>query len=393
MAEGGANLLRRREEPRAMFLELFFDLVFVFALAQLSVTLLERLSWSHLFKTLVLLLALFWVWTRIAAATEVLDPRHPLMQLLVIATMFGTLVMAAAAPEAFGKRGLVFAGGYVAIQIGGHVAFVLMLRGHDAQQHLFTRALFWFGVSAVPWIAGAFAHGWARVALWTLAAVIDYTVATLRWPTPWLGRTRVAELPLSGPHLAERYQQFFIIALGELVLVTGLTFARTDFKAENIAAAMCAFACEALIWRIYFHRAGGLLGEAVTAAPDPFRVAVPALFSHLIMIAGIVAFSVEKKLVIAHPFGHTQPAWISVLFGGPALFLIGRAIFEYAVFNRVSRNRVIGVLVLAAISPAMIVLPPLAVCIAADLVLAAVAISDAIHTPVGRPPEPPSPPR
>jgi len=375
-----------------MFLELFFDLVFVFALAQLSVTLLERLSWSHLFKTLVLLLALWWIWTRITAITETLDPRHPLIQLLVIATMLGTLVMAAAAPEAFGKRGLVFAGGYVAIQIGSHLACVLMTRGHDAEQHFFMRAGFWFGVSAVPWIAGAFVPGWARLVLWTLAAIIDYGAATLHWPTPRMGRTPVAELPISGTHLAERYQGFFIIALGELVLVTGLTLANTDFEAASIAAVVCAFAIEVLMWRIYFHRAGALLGEAVTAVPDAFRVAIPAIYAHLIMVAGIVAISVGKELVIGHPLEHTQPAWIAVLFGGPALFLIGRAIFEYAVFNRVSRSRAIGVLVLAAISPAMIHLPPLAVGLAPAFVLAAVAISDTAST-VGRPPEPPSPPR
>jgi low temperature requirement protein LtrA len=391
MTSGAVTLLRSPEDSRATFLELFFDLVYVFALAQLSATLSERLSWNEAFKTLVLLLALWWVWTRVAATTEMFDPRRPLIQLLIIAAMFGTLVMGAAAPEAFGKRGVFFVAAYVAVQIGCHVACVLMLRGHQAQ-HTFMRTLFWFGVSTPAWIAGAFAQGWPRAALWLLAAVIEIGAAVVGWPTPLLGRTRGTELPITGKHLAERYQQFFIIALGELVLVTGLTFASSSFRAPNFAATAMAFTIEALIWRIYVHRSGGLLAEAVKAAPDPFRVATPAAGGHLIMVASLVVIAVGKKIHIAHPLEHTPPAATAVLLGGPALFLIGRALLQYAVFNRVSRNRVIGVLALAAVSPAVIHLPPLAAGAAPTLVLAAIAVSDAADTR-GRPADPPSPPR
>ncbi|WP_446210403.1 low temperature requirement protein A [Micromonospora sp. IBSANI012] len=97
------------------------------------------------------------------------------------------------------------------------------------------------------------------------------------------------------------------------------------------------------------------------------------------------------KVVIEHPFGHTQPAWGAVILGGPALFLVGRAILEYEVFGRVSRDRVVGILVLAATSPATIFLPPVLVAAAAALVLAGIAVSDAAHAR-RRPPEPPSPP-
>ena len=126
-------------------------------------------------------------------------------------------------------------------------------------------------------------------------------------------------------------------------------------------------------------------------APDPFRVGLSAVYSHLVMVAGVVVTAVGYELVIGHPFGHTQPAWIAVILGGPALFLAGRALFEYAVFARVSWDRPIGVLVLAALAPAMLLVPPLLVAIAATTVLAGVAVSDAARAR-GRPPEPPSPP-
>jgi low temperature requirement protein LtrA len=386
-----AELLRSPEDPqRATFLELFFDLVFVFALFRLSQGLLDHLDWSDAFQTLVLLFALWWVWTHTAGATNVFDPLRPPIQLLVIATMLGSLVMAAAAPEAFGQRGLFFAGAYVAIQIGGSVVFVLLLRGHEAQR-AFVRILFWFGVSAVPWIAGAVAHGTARGALWTVAVAVDYAATALRLPTPGFGRASASEFAISGEHLAERYRQFFIIALGELILVTGLAYSNSGFEADRSAALVVSFATTVLLWRIYIYRAGELFAAAIAAAPDPFRVAVSAVYAHLIMVAGVVVTAVGYELVIAHPFGHTQPAWIAVILGGPALFLAGRALFEYAMFGRVSRDRPIGLVVLAALTPAMLHVPPLMVAIAAGAVLAGIAIADATRAR-GHPPEPPSPP-
>jgi low temperature requirement protein LtrA len=393
MTSGAAALLRGPEEPRATFLELFFDLVFVLTLAQVSQGLLEHLTWSGALQTLVLLLALWSVWASTAGLTDRLDPQQSLIQVLVLATMFGTLMMAAAVPDAFGERGLFFAGVYVATQIGRSALPVLLLRGHEARI-AFVRALFWFGVAAVPWIAGAIAHDTARGVLWALAVAVEYGSLALGLPTPRLGRAfaRAAEFAVSSEHLAERYRQLFIIALGELILVTGLTFSRSRFESDRVAAVVVTFAITALLWRIYIHRAGVLLAEAITAAADPIRATISAIYAHLVMVAGIVAVAVGDELVIEHPFGHTQPAWIAVILGGPALFLAGRAMFEYAVFGRVSRSRVVGVLLLAAISPAAIFLPPLVAALAPALVLAGIALSDATGTR-GRPPEPPSPPR
>ncbi|WP_319459857.1 low temperature requirement protein A [Micromonospora sp. RTP1Z1] len=338
----------------------------------------------------MLLLALWGVWTRTAGLTDRLDPRQPLIQVLVMASMFGTLVMAAAAPEAFHERGMIFAGAYVATDVGRYTVVVLMLSGHEAQR-LFIRLLFWSVVSAVPWIAGAVAQDTARIVLWTLAVAVEYAATALGYSTPGLGRASPADFEVSSEHAAERFQQLFIIALGELILVTGLTYSGSGFGADSSAATAIAFATTALLWRIYIHRAGQLLAEAIAAASNPVRVGTLAVHAHLVMIIGILAIAVGDELVIEHPFGHTDPALIAVILGGPALFLAGRALFEYGVFSRVSRNRLIGFGVLAAISPTMILLPPLVVAAAAALVLAGIAVSDAARAR-GRPPEPPSPP-
>ncbi|WP_349876158.1 low temperature requirement protein A [Micromonospora sp. HUAS YX12] len=393
-----AALLRKPGQPkRATFLDLFFDLVFVFALTRVSQRLLTDVTsqrWVVLTEvghTVLLLLALLIVWFVTAWVTDLYDPTRPEIQLVVIGTMFGALVMAVAVPDAFGARALGFAGAYVAIHIGRHLVLVPALRGHKAQRRS-ASVLLWFAVSAVPWIVGATLPGSpTRGVLWTLAIAIDLAGAMLLWHTPWVGRM-TSEWPVVAEYLSERYRQFFIIALGELILVTGITYSGKYVAGGHAAAFGVAFVTTALLWRIYMYRAGELLPDAIAAAPQPGRLVRRAMLAHLLMVAGIVAAAVGYELVIEHPSGHTDSAWIGVILGGPVLFLAGRAFFEYAVFARVSRSRLIGALVLAGISPAMILLPPLAVAITAAVVLAGIVTSDGLRAK-GRPPELASPPR
>jgi low temperature requirement protein LtrA len=364
--------------------------VFVFALFQLSHGLLAHLRWSGAFQTAVLLLAVWTTWNRTARIGDRYDLRRPVIRLLVIGSMFGALVLAAMVPEAFGPRGPVFAGAYVAVQVGRSLFLMAVTRAPGGGRRTEMRELFWYGVSALPWLAGAAAQGWARAVLWALAVTVDYTAPGLRWPTPGLGRVRGEEWAITGGFLAERQRQFVIIALGELILATGLAFASSSLGAGHDAAVVVAFATTVLLWRVYIHRAGEVLGAAVTAAPDPLRVGISVLYAHPVMVVGLVAVSAGDELLITHPAGHIRPAWIAVIFGGPALFLAGQAILEYVVFSRVSRDRVIGVLVLAAISPAMILTPPLLAALTAAVVLAGVAIADTTRSR-RHPGEPPMP--
>jgi low temperature requirement protein LtrA len=394
------GVLRRPEQARTGFLELFFDLVFVLAFFRLSQELLEHLTWAGAFQTLVLLLAVLHVWLSTARFLDAFDPRHPLVQLLTMPVVFGTLVMAAATPEAFGRHGPVFAAAYLIIRLGGLAVAIYFLRGHEAQPSA-VRILFWVGMGAVPWIVGAFLPDWPRAALWMTAALLEYAGIGLGFPTPKLGRqgTRRFEIVVSPEHTAERYQQFFIVVLGEPILVTGLTFAIGSFGVGRSAATLVAFASTALLWRIYIHRAGELLASAFAATADLWRIAVPTIYAHAVMAAGVVTIAVGDELVIRHPYGHAAPAWIVVTLAGPALFLAGRSTFEYAVFGRVSRPRVIGALILLAVTPAATLVPPLAVATTAAIILACVvafilagvAVSDAVRTR-RFPSESPSPP-
>jgi low temperature requirement protein LtrA len=388
---GDEGLLRSPGDPqRVTFLELFFDLAFVVALFQLSHGLIQDLRWRGAFHTLVLLLAVWFIWYGTAWLTDRLDPRRPPVQVVVIATLIGSLVIAAALPEAFGRRGLVFAGAIVALQIGRLLLLKLALHSHELQRDLI-RPLFWSGVSAVPWIAGALTHDTARSALWTLALAVDYTAFALGFPVPGRVRQPTSESPIAAEHLAERYRQFLIIALGELILVTGLAFSGSGFALDQNAAFVVSSATTVLFWRIYIYRAGELLSAAIATVAKPARLAESASYAHLLMVAGIVVTAVGAQLVITHPLGHTRPASVTVILGGPAFFLLGRAIFEYTVFARVSRNRWIGLLLMAGLAAPMLHAPPLIMALAAAIVLSGIAAWDAARAR-RRPPETPSPP-
>jgi low temperature requirement protein LtrA len=383
--------LRQPEaSQRATFLELFFDLAFVFALFQLSHVLLQHLRWSGALQTMVLLLAMWAVWANAILITDRLDPQWPPLQALVFVTLLATLVLAAVLPEAFGKHGAIFAGVYVAIQVGRFLFAVLAFRGHELQSTA-VRGLAWSGGSALLWIAGTFVHGTARAALWLLAIAIEHAAFLLGFPTPRSGRVSSWEPPVAAEHYAERYRQVFIIGLGELILVSGLAYSAGGVAPARTVAFVVSVCTAGLLWRIYIYRAGELLSAAVAAVPMPPRLGVWAVYVHLVMVAGVVVTAVGNDLVIAHPTGRTPAAWAVVLLGGPALYVAGRAGFEYTVFARVSWDRPIGVLALLALIPLTLLASPLVAAIAATAVLTGIALADAAR---GRrnPAELPSPP-
>ncbi|MGC1212058.1 MAG: low temperature requirement protein A [Micromonospora sp.] len=395
--ERGAELLRRGGGTRrATFLELFLDVVFVFAFTRVSQRLIQDITAGgqrlpvELAQTLLLLLALWMVWSLTAWATSHYDPAQPRIQAVMVWSMFGSLVMAVSVPEAFAGHGISFAAGYVAIQVGRSVYLSVALRRH-AERHLSDRILVWSLVSAVPWVVGGLVQGDLRLLLWAVALAIDYLGAGAGWPVPSLGRATASAWRVTGEHLAERYQQFIIIALGEMIFISGVGFSGSEFSLLRWLAFADAFATTVLLWRIYFYRAGSVLAEAVAEAAEPARLGKSATYTHLTMIAGIVTTAVAYELVIAEPTGHIDPVRFAAIFGGPALFVVGRARFGYEVFGRVSWSRPVGLLVLVLALPLLVRLPLLGIAVSATAVLTGMAAVDALRAR-GRPPERPASP-
>ncbi|MGW5671876.1 low temperature requirement protein A [Micromonospora sp. NPDC003776] len=390
---GRRPLVRDPDSPRRVtLLELFFDLVYVVALSLISRGMITELGWERALQSLIMLMAMWWTWAITTLVTDLYDPQRPQIKVLIIGVMFGALLMTTAIPEAFGARGLVFAGTYVAIHIGRGLYLMPTVR-HDRQtQRRAARIFLWFAVSAVPWlVGGVLAHGRAQEGLWALALAVDYLGFRLAYPVPGLGVVPDAQRNVTAEHLSERYQQFFIIALGDAILVTGTIFSLHHSEAENIGAFAIAFGTTLLLWRIYVHKSGELLPSAIARAKQPGRFLNTAPYTHLLLVAGVVTTAAGFDLVLLEPTGRTPPAWAAVILGGPALFLVGRAAFEYEVFSRVSLSRAGGLLALLSIAPAVVFLAPVYAALGAMLVLGGVAVADHLRSR-GRPPEDPSPP-
>src|ERR687884_119196 len=236
------GLLRTRDggEQRATPLELFFDLVYVFAITQLSHLLLDHLTVGGALETLFLLLAVWWAWVYTTWVANWFDPDRLPVRLMLVAVMLASLVMSVAIPDAFGERGLMFALAYVTIQVGRTVFVVIALNkslGRSAPlSRNFQRILFWLLASGVFWIIGGLLEGEARYVLWVLALAVEYAGPVFGFYTPGLGRSTTEVWTVEGGHAAERCQLFVIIALGESILVTG-----TTFEIETSVATVAAF--------------------------------------------------------------------------------------------------------------------------------------------------------
>jgi len=300
---GGPLRTRDSGEQRVTPLELFFDLVFVFAVTQLSHLLLDHLSIRGVLETLFLLLAVWWAWVYTAWFTNWFDPDRLPVRLVLVAVMLASLLMSVAIPEAFGERGLMFALAFVAIQVGRTAFAVLALYGASHPlSGTFWRILTWLVAAGVLWVAGGLLEGGARYVLWLLALAVDYAGPVMRYRTPGLGSSRTEEWTIEGTHFAERCQLFIIIALGESILVTGTTFGEIEASAVTVCAFVVAFLGSVALWWIYFARSADAAREVFTSSEDPGRLGRSAYtYFHLPMVAGIIAVAAADELTVAHP--------------------------------------------------------------------------------------------
>ena len=358
-------------------IELFFDLVYVFAITQLSHKLLEHFDVHGALQTAILLLAVWWAWVYAAWFTNWFDPEQRTVRLVLIAGMVASLLMSTSIPEAFTDRGLLFAVAYVALQVGRSLFVIWAARDNEMLRTNFVRLVIWSILAGVLWIAGGFASGSARELLWVIAVLVDYAAPLFFYFVPGLGRAHTSDWNISGEHMAERAQLFVIIALGESILITGATLGELDMSVEAVAAFVVAFLGSVALWWIYFDRAAGEAAEAIAHSGDPGALGRTAYtYIHLPMIAGIVVSAVGDELQIAHPLGHASPEALIALLAGPALFLAGHALFKYFVFNVVSLPRLVAIVLLILIGRVGQAWPPLALATAALAILVGVAVAD-----------------
>ncbi len=332
------------EAQHASNLELFYDLVFVLAVTQITHRLLDELTWAGAGRASLLLLVVWWAWNYTTWVTNMLDPDAVAVRLLVLAIMLGSLLMAVAIPEAFGSRGLLFAGAYVMIQVGRHVflTFVVASRASPERRpaaHILT----WFVASGVFWIVGGIASGNTRVTLWVIAVAIDYTAPLVLYRVPFRPQLPSSSWDVETSHFAERFQLFIIIALGESIVITGATTSGLSLDAARLAAFGIAFLLTAALWWLYFDYVAVIAERRLAIAPDRTRLARDGYtYLHVVIVAGIIVSAVGDELVIKHPVDRLSTPELVAVVAGPTIYLLGHTLFRLRMAGSVSRKRLGG---------------------------------------------------
>ncbi len=340
------------QHSRVSYAELFFDLVFVFAVTQLSHTLLNHFTPLGAVHVTLLFLAVWWVWVYTTWITNWLNPELTPVRVLLFLLTLGGLVLSTSIPTAFEGRGLWFALAYAAMQVG-RTAFYLASTppGRNLARDNAIRILAWLSASAVFWILGGFAEGPSRLWLWAAALAIEYVSPAARFWTPGLGASTVETWAVEGGHIAERCAGFIIIALGESIVVTGATFGDLTWTAENVTAFVSAFLGSIAMWWIYFHKGAEAGSELISKSSDSGRLARLAYtYLHMPIVAGIILWAVADELVLKHPGGHSDLKTVLSAIGGPLLFLLGTILFKHSIRGFLQLSHGIGIIMLAALA-------------------------------------------
>ena len=352
------------EHHRVTYVELFFDLVFVFAITQLSHGLLKHLTPLGAVQTALLLLAVWWAWIFTTWFTNWCDPERPAVRLMLGAMMLAGLVLSCSIPRAFEDRALAVRARlcvHAAWPHGVHAVGAQAPRRCELPQ---LHAHLPLVHRAAPfWIAGAFADSTARLWIWAVALAIEYVSPIANFRVPGLGRSSTTEWQIEGAHIAERCALFIIIALGESILITGATFADLPWNATTIAAFVVAFTGSVAMWAVYFNIGAERASRQIASSDDPGRIARSGYtYIHLLIVAGIIVVAVGDELVLHHPAGHdghTSISTAAAIIGGPVLYLVGNGLFKRLSSPYFPLSHLVGLGLLALLAPAALITTPL----------------------------------
>ena len=349
MTESG-DLPERRVTP----LELFFDLVFVFALTQVTGFLADHLTWIGMLQGATLLVVLWWAWggyswlTNAVPAEEVISAR-----LVILTAMAAMLVASLAVPDAFGQYGVLFGLAYFVVRLLHVVLFVLATGNTPDTQQAFLRLTPGFLLAPALLIPAGFVDGFAQGTLWAVALAIDLGVSLVRG---------VSGFRVHAGHFVERYGLIVIIALGESIVAIGVGASGLELGAGVVLAAVLGVALAAALWWAYFDLfvlvAERRLSEAKGA--ERARLARDSYpYLHLPMVAGIILVALGIKTTLAHvgdPLG-TIPA--VALCGGVAIYLLGHNAFRLRDVGSVSVPRFVVTILCCALIPVAVSVPSL----------------------------------
>ena len=341
------------ETQQTTTVELFFDLVYVFAVTQLSHQILGDLSVAGVARAAFLLLVVWWAWIYTTWMANWFDPTSSPVRAVLTAVMLGSLLMAAALPEAFGERALLFAASYVVLQVGRNAAAAWLLNRRHRLRDVFERLVVWSAASGVLWLAGAALDSDQRLILWIPALALELAAPAAGYWLPGRGRAVTTDYDIEGSHFAERCQVFIIIALGESIVVTGATASAAGLTSTVVLCLIVAFVETAALWWLYFGATTEHARVTLSSCDDPGRLARDAYtYAHLPIVAGIIATAVASNLLIAGPHQVPDAVGVAMILGGPALYLLGESLFSWRMTGVTNTKRL-------AVAALLILLVPL----------------------------------
>jgi len=356
-------------------MELLFDLVYVFAITQLSTQLEHGVTLRGLLQTAVLFQAVWWAWGYTAWATGWINPERKLVAALMAVLMVLSLLMASAIPDAFEHRGLAFAGTYLTMQILRSVFMVWAFGIKQTMGRNYAQLLAWSVIAGLFWIAGALIHDPdSRLAVWALAAVVDLSAPMHGFTLPGVGSRPMSDWSVAGGHLAERYQLVLMIAFGESVLRIGEGFAGSHWSARGDVAFVLGFAVTFALWSLYFLHHAPEGAETMETSEDAAAMGRGAYaYAHEVMVGSVILLAVAVHMAIAHPDDGVGSGFAAVCLGAPALFLLGITLSKHWLGHDRPLPLVVGAALLAllgAVAAFSDRLAELAVAAAVSVVLA-----------------------
>jgi low temperature requirement protein LtrA len=367
--------IRREVSP----LELFFDLVFVLAIGQLTHHLLAHLTWRGGAETTVLLIGVCGVWAFTTFQATLLDITKPATMTLAVTVMALGLFMNAGIASAFTDGPWLFVIPLLIALVGGATFAAATAQNAHLRGH-FLRVLVWSAASAPLWVAGASLDADRRLWFWGAAALIDLLGVFTEHRLPGQ-RAQTERLPFDVDHMLERMRLFLIILLGETVLSIGRAVSDNHSDPLTLVAALGGFIALVSLWFTYFGRAERSALDHASTTDDPIRTAHLQINVIYAVVLGLVTFAGGAELVIAHPDEPQSGLGGVLLLGGPVLYLGGQAIYFHLTTGRDWQARVLGAGLLAVGAVGAYWLP--ATVAIAMLVIILVAL--AVHLSMDRP--------
>ncbi len=350
--------------------ELFFDLVFVFALTQVSAMVSAHEGAAGLMRAGVVFLIIYWLWVVTAIQASFHNVSSPRVRATLFTTTFLALVAALCIPEMFEdtSRAIVFAAAYWASRA---VVLVGLLRGRWRTFGLYLVTLVFSGPLLV---VGAFLPSPWREVSWGVVGVVEVLI-------PLLQRSRMASLRYDAPHVVERFGLLVLIALGESIVAIGEPLAASaHWGWPQVLALVGSFTLVAGLWWLYFDHSDRLIVLRIQAAPVQFDAVRSLLaYGHLWIVGGIIAAAAALHSVITHPDEHLELQSAVLLSGGVATFLLVFVQARLRAYREVYWSRLVSAVLLLAAVPLTLSLPAFGGLIVITGIVAVAAVWEAAH--------------